>query len=88
MSVNKRRLIRKCLLVLAVLTSVTVELAILLTFLNMYRLIAIELYWTGLIVLLAAFFVSIHILQTVAEVKCERYDNQLKTSTTISSESP
>ncbi|MGD6933562.1 MAG: hypothetical protein ACQCN5_05090 [Candidatus Bathyarchaeia archaeon] len=78
MSVNQRRLIRKCLLILAVLTSVTVELAILLTFLSMYRIIAIELYWAGLIILLAAFLVSIHILQTVAEVKCERYDNQLK----------
>jgi hypothetical protein len=76
--VNKRRLIRKCLLILAVLTTVTLELAILLTFLNMYRLISIELYWTSLIVLLAAFLVSVHILQTFASVKCEHIDNQLK----------
>jgi hypothetical protein len=77
LSVNKRILIRKCLLILVFLTSVTVELAILLTFLNIYRIIAIELYWTGLIVLLAAFLVSVHILQTVATVKCEHCDNQL-----------
>jgi hypothetical protein len=78
LSVNKRRLIRKCLLFLSVLTSVTIELAILLTFLNLYQIIAIELYWAGLIVLLAAFLVSISILQAVAEVKCEHYDNQQK----------
>jgi hypothetical protein len=70
LSVNKNRVIRKCLLVLAVLTTVTIELAILLTFLNIYNLLSTQLYWSGLIALLAAFFVSVHVLQTVAAVKC------------------
>jgi hypothetical protein len=70
LSVNKNRVIRKCLLVLAVLTTVTIELAILLTFLNIYNLLSTQLYWSGLVALLAAFFVSVHVLQTVAEVKC------------------
>jgi hypothetical protein len=69
LSVNKNRIIRKCLLVLAILTTVTIELAILLTFLNIYNLLSTQLYWSGLIALLAAFFVSVHVLQTVAEVK-------------------
>ena len=72
MSVNKNRIIRKYLLVLAVLTTVTIELAILLTFLNIYNLLSTQLYWSGLIALLAAFFVSVHILQTVAAVKCDQ----------------
>ena len=71
MSANNNRIIRKCLLVLAVLTTVTVEIAILLTFLNWYNLLSIQWYWSGLVVLLAAFFVSVHILQTVATVKCD-----------------
>ena len=78
MSVNKRRLIRKCLLILAVLSSVTVELAILLTFLSMYSIITMELYWTGLILLLISFVTSIIVMQALVEIKCERYDNQIK----------
>lgn len=78
MSVNKRRLIRKALLFLAVMSSLTVELAILLTFLNLYQIIAMDLYWTGLIALLAVFVVSILGMQMVVNIKCERYDNQLK----------
>ncbi len=72
MSVNNNRIIRKCLLVLAILTTVTVEIAILLTFLNWYNLLSIQWYWSGLVALLAAFFVSVHILQTVATVKCDK----------------
>ena len=71
MSVNNNRIIRKCLLVLAVLTTVTVEIAILLTFLSWYNLLSMQWYWGGLVALLAAFFVSVHILQTVATVKCD-----------------
>ncbi len=71
MSVNNNRIIRKCLLVLAVLTTVTVEIAILLTFLSWYNLLSMQWYWSGLVALLAAFFVSVHILQTVATIKCD-----------------
>lgn len=71
MSANNNRIIRKCLLVLAVLTTVTIEIAILLTFLNWFNLLSIQWYWGGLVALLAAFFVSVHILQTVATVKCD-----------------
>ncbi|XHH08963.1 MAG: hypothetical protein ACFCUE_15575 [Candidatus Bathyarchaeia archaeon] len=78
MSLTKNKLIRKCLLFLAILSSATIELAILLTFLNMYSVIAIELYWTGLIALIAGFLVSIALMQTIVEIKCEHYDNQLK----------
>ncbi len=72
MSVNNNKIIRRCLLVLAVLTTVTIEIAILLTFLSWNYLLSMEMYWSGLIVLLAAFFVSVHILQTVAEIKTDQ----------------
>jgi hypothetical protein len=78
LSLNKRLLIRKCLIVLLAVTSTAIELAILLTFLNWYRLLSMQLYWIGLIVLLAAFFVSVTILQTVVAIKCEHIDNRLK----------
>ena len=70
LSANKNRIVRKCLLVLVVDTAVALELAVLLTFLNMYSLLAAEFYWGGLVALVAVFFVSVRIIQTVAEVKC------------------
>jgi len=72
LSANNNRIIRKCLLVLAILTTVTIEIAILLTFLSWYNLLSIQWYWSSLVALLAAFFVSVHILQTVATVKCDQ----------------
>ncbi len=75
MSVNKRILVHKCLLILLAITSTTIEVAILLTILNMYNLLNAQLYWTGLIALLAAFIVSVTILQTFVAVKCENIDN-------------
>ncbi len=78
MSTNKSLLIRKCLIILLAVTSTAIELAILLTFLNWYRLLSMQLYWIGLIALLAFFFVSVTILQTVVAVKCEHIDNNLK----------
>ena len=80
MSANNNRIIRKCLLVLAVLTTVTIEIAILLTFLNWFNLLSIQWYWGGLVALLAAFFVSVHILQTVATIKCDKATVASKTT--------
>ncbi len=78
MSVNKRILVHKCLLILLAITSTAIELAILLTFLNMYNLLSAQLYWTGLIALLAAFLFCVIVLQTFVAVKCETSDNDLK----------
>jgi hypothetical protein len=75
---NKRSLVRKCLLILLAVCSTTIELAILLTFLNWNRLLSIQMYWTSLVVLIAAFLVSVTILQTVVAIKCEHIDNKLK----------
>ncbi len=69
LSANNNRMIRKCLLVLAVLSAATVEVAVLLTFLSVYNVITIEWYWGSLVALLAVFFVSVHVLQAFAEVK-------------------
>jgi phosphatidylserine synthase len=43
----------------------------------MYQILAMDLYWTGLIALLAVFVVSIVGMQMVVNIKCEHYDNQL-----------
>ncbi len=71
MSANNNRIIRRCLLVLAALTTVTIEIAITLTFLNYYNLLSMQWYWSSLVALLAVFVISVQVLHTVATIKCD-----------------
>jgi hypothetical protein len=72
LSFSKKMFVRKGLTILLAITFTAIEFAVLLTFLNMYNFLSIELYWMGLIALLAVFFVSVTILQIVVTLKSEK----------------